>query len=259
MATAATHISRRAKARNWPWRSAAATSHRRRAAGGGHQLPQLRQSGTAGDHGATGGGHRRHVRCLPLLRDAHHGGNVSLYNETLGGGIYPTPVLGIVGLLKIAAPLTIPFINAGRAVVLLGASARAMTFDSVPPSMPRKSSARCGACRRHSISIKKTRAGGHAPDRCWSLAESAHDLSDGGLAVALAECCFGAGQIGAQVDLDSDLRPEILLFHEAPSRILVSTANPKPSWAWRRSTASKPPSSGRPSRTVSRSASAATP
>jgi phosphoribosylformylglycinamidine synthase len=59
------------------------------------------------------------------------------------------------------------------------------------------------------------------------LAESAHDLSDGGLAVALAECCFGAGQIGAQVDLDSDLRPEILLFHEAPSRILVSTANPK--------------------------------
>jgi phosphoribosylformylglycinamidine synthase len=59
------------------------------------------------------------------------------------------------------------------------------------------------------------------------LAESAHDLSDGGLAVALAECCFGAGQIGAQVDLDSDLRPEILLFHEGPSRILISTANPK--------------------------------
>ncbi len=48
------------------------------------------------------------------------GGNVSLYNETLGGGIYPTPVLGIVGLLKIAAPLAIPFANAGRAVVLLG-------------------------------------------------------------------------------------------------------------------------------------------
>ena len=48
------------------------------------------------------------------------------------------------------------------------------------------------------------------------LAESAHDLSDGGLAVALAECSFGPAGIGAQVDLDSDLRPEILAFHEAP-------------------------------------------
>ena len=59
------------------------------------------------------------------------------------------------------------------------------------------------------------------------LAESAHDLSDGGIAVALAECCFGAAEIGAQIDLDSDLRPEVLAFHEAPSRILISTAHPK--------------------------------
>ena len=48
------------------------------------------------------------------------GGNVSLYNETLGEGIYPTPVLGIVGLLPTAAPVTIPFKNAGRSVILLG-------------------------------------------------------------------------------------------------------------------------------------------
>jgi phosphoribosylformylglycinamidine synthase len=59
------------------------------------------------------------------------------------------------------------------------------------------------------------------------VAESAHDLSDGGLAVALAECCFGTTGTGAQVDLESDLRPEFLLFHEGPSRILLSTANPK--------------------------------
>jgi phosphoribosylformylglycinamidine (FGAM) synthase-like enzyme len=56
------------------------------------------------------------------------------------------------------------------------------------------------------------------------LAESAHDLSDGGLAVALAECSFGPDGIGAQLDIDSDLRPEFLAFHEAPSRILISTA-----------------------------------
>src|SRR5260370_5314772 len=50
------------------------------------------------------------------------GGNVSLYNETLGGGIYPTPVIGIVGLMKTAAPVTIPFKNGGRSRVLLGGS-----------------------------------------------------------------------------------------------------------------------------------------
>src|SRR5437773_1649744 len=48
------------------------------------------------------------------------GGNVSLYNETLGEGIYPTPVMGVVGLMKTAAPVTTPFKNPGRSVVLLG-------------------------------------------------------------------------------------------------------------------------------------------
>jgi phosphoribosylformylglycinamidine synthase len=59
------------------------------------------------------------------------------------------------------------------------------------------------------------------------LAESAHDLSDGGLAVALAESSFGPAGIGADIDLDSDLRPELLLFHEGPSRVLISTAEPE--------------------------------
>ncbi len=156
------------------------------------------------------------------------GGNVSLYNETLGGGIYPTPVLGIVGLLKIAAPLTIPFVNAGRPVMLLGGigACDEVRFGSteyakeivgqlwgLPPALDLDKE------KAVHVAMRQIAAEG--------LAESAHDLSDGGLAVAMAECCFGAGQIGAQVDLDSDLRPEILVFHEGPSRILISTANPK--------------------------------
>jgi phosphoribosylformylglycinamidine (FGAM) synthase-like enzyme len=59
------------------------------------------------------------------------------------------------------------------------------------------------------------------------LAESAHDLSDGGLGVALAEASFGPAGIGASVDLRSDLTPQYLLFHEGPSRILISTTNPE--------------------------------
>ena len=56
------------------------------------------------------------------------------------------------------------------------------------------------------------------------LAESAHDVSDGGLAVAAAECCLGG--VGAALHFESDLSAEFLLFHEGPSRILVSTASP---------------------------------
>jgi phosphoribosylformylglycinamidine synthase subunit PurL len=55
------------------------------------------------------------------------------------------------------------------------------------------------------------------------LAESSHDLGDGGLGVALAECC-SAG-MGASIHLATELRPEFALFHEGPSRILISTSD----------------------------------
>jgi phosphoribosylformylglycinamidine (FGAM) synthase-like enzyme len=55
--------------------------------------------------------------------------------------------------------------------------------------------------------------------------ESAHDLSDGGLAVALAECCASA--IGASISISSELPSELALFHEGPSRIVVSTNAPE--------------------------------
>ena len=66
------------------------------------------------------------------------GGNVSLYNETLGEGIYPTPVLGIVGLMKTAAPVTERLHEAGRTVMLLGGLGTATTRASAAPSTPRK-------------------------------------------------------------------------------------------------------------------------
>jgi phosphoribosylformylglycinamidine synthase subunit PurL len=156
------------------------------------------------------------------------GGNVSLYNETLGEGIYPTPVIGIVGLMPTRDPVTIPFKNAGRSIILLGGIG---TCDDVrfggtqyakevvkqlwglPPALDMDKEKRVQAAMREIV------AGG--------FAESAHDLSDGGLAVALAECSLGPAEIGAQIDLDSHLRPELLAFHEAPSRILISTTQPK--------------------------------
>src|SRR5205807_1592584 len=139
------------------------------------------------------------------------GGNVSLYNETLGEGIYPTPVIGIVGLMPTHDPLPIQFQNAGRSVILLGgigtcddtrfggtqyAKEVVKQLWGLPPALDMEKEKRVQAAMREIV------AGG--------FAESAHDLSDGGLAVALAECAFGPGEIGAQVDIESHLRPEIL-------------------------------------------------
>jgi phosphoribosylformylglycinamidine synthase subunit PurL len=155
------------------------------------------------------------------------GGNVSLYNETLGEGIFPTPVMGIVGLLKTAAPVTIDFKHPGRAVVLLGGigGADELRFGGtqyakvvlnslwgLPPALDLEYEKRVQAAAREIAGA--------------GLAESAHDLSDGGLAVAAAESSFGPAGIGAEIDLDSDLRLELLLFHEGPSRVLISTADP---------------------------------
>ena len=153
------------------------------------------------------------------------GGNVSLYNETLGEAIWPTPVVGIVGLMKTALPVTIPFKNEARTVMLLGGigTCDATRFGGtqyakvilekmwgLPPALDMDYE------KRVQTAIREIVIGG--------LAESAHDLSDGGLAVALAECCYGG--IGASIDLSTSLQAEIALFHEGPSRILVSTTQP---------------------------------
>jgi phosphoribosylformylglycinamidine synthase len=187
---------------------------------GNPERPEIMAQLVEAIHGISDG-------CL-LFNTPITGGNVSLYNETLGEAIYPTPVLGIVGLLPTRGPMTIPFKRPGSAVILLGGirSCDEAQFGAtqyakeilrelwgVPPTLDFAYESSVQMAIRTIVSE--------------NYAESAHDLSDGGLAVALAECCFGPNEIGAQVDLPSSLRPEILLFHEAPSRILISTGNPE--------------------------------
>jgi len=154
------------------------------------------------------------------------GGNVSLYNETLGEAIWPTPVIGIVGLMKTALPVTIPFKNEGRTVMLLGgygsvddvrfggtqyAKAVLKTVWGLPPALDMAYEKRVHTAIREVVQK--------------GLAESSHDVGSGGLAVALAECCSLG--IGAAVEVKTDMRPEFALFHEGPSRVLVSTASPE--------------------------------
>jgi phosphoribosylformylglycinamidine synthase len=154
------------------------------------------------------------------------GGNVSLYNETEGEAIYPTPVLGVVGLLDdVTKTVTRQFRTAGAPVVLLGdnrgelggSEYLAILHDRVAGAPPALDLWRERALQR--LLIDGIRAG---------LIESAHDCSEGGLAVALAECCFGS-DFGVTADLPGvgevphAFRVNATLFGESASRVVVST------------------------------------
>ena len=158
------------------------------------------------------------------------GGNVSLYNETLGESIDPTPVMGVVGIVEhVDAPAGACFLHPGRKLILLGgllpgaddrldrrfgSSAYAKTVLGqtwgLPPALDLDYETAVQAVVREAV------RGG--------LVESAHDLSDGGLAVGLAECCFGPAKTGARLAVETDLPAHLALFHEAPSRVLVSAS-----------------------------------
>ncbi len=152
-------------------------------------------------------------------------GNVSLYNETQGTGIYPTPIVGCLGLLDdVRANVGMGFQRAGDTVVLLGVSGLGADASALAGSeyleimhgpvagMPAldlgKEAALQRACRRLVSE---------------GVIRSAHDCSEGGLAVALAESCI-AGGLGIRCDADiaPDCRWDALLFGETQSRIVVS-------------------------------------
>ena len=156
------------------------------------------------------------------------GGNVSFYNETLGEGIYPTPVLGVVGILDdVHKTAKMFFSAAGRTIVLLRAGEAGDITDAesefgsseyakeilgtvwgYPPELNLEKEAEL-----QKAVIEMIQHG---------LAESVHDCADGGLAVALAEKAFPK-TVGARVNLASGgLFSESLLFGEDASRIVIS-------------------------------------
>jgi phosphoribosylformylglycinamidine synthase len=155
------------------------------------------------------------------------GGNVSLYNETLGEPIYPTPVIGVVGLLPTRPAVASTFQRPGRKLVLVG---------GLLPGGSDQLERRFGSSQFAKVILEKLWGLPPALDLVYEkrvheavreivrsqLAESVHDLSDGGLAVAVAECSFGPARIGARIEVESPAASHYVLFHEAPSRILLS-------------------------------------
>ncbi|HKP03260.1 MAG TPA: phosphoribosylformylglycinamidine synthase subunit PurL [Chthoniobacterales bacterium] len=155
------------------------------------------------------------------------GGNVSLYNESPAGAVDPTPTVAMVGLIDDEAHITTQFFKAAGDVVILvgeiGHEMGATHFLKVCHGRKQGLPPRLDVERELAVqnSVRELiRAG---------LVRSAHDCSEGGLAVALAECCFNpAGLLGAEIRLDSNaLRIEQILFNESQSRILISVAEDK--------------------------------
>jgi phosphoribosylformylglycinamidine synthase len=156
------------------------------------------------------------------------GGNVSLYNENPRGAVFPTPVVGMIGLVDSIQHVTrASFQNEHDVIVLLGeptahiggseylARIHGLTAGSPPP---------CdldGEKRLVDTLLESIQGG---------VVTSAHDCADGGLAVALAECCImdRNAERGAVVDLThwSELPSRALLFGEAQGRVVISTTMP---------------------------------
>ncbi|HEY2433658.1 MAG TPA: phosphoribosylformylglycinamidine synthase subunit PurL [Vicinamibacterales bacterium] len=150
------------------------------------------------------------------------GGNVSLYNETDGQAIYPTPVIGVVGLIDDASRVTSRvFKGAGDAVILLGEDRGELggsEYLKTIHGLVRGSTPQLDLGREAALIRLVTSAIGDG------LVRSAHDVSDGGIAVTLAECCFDTGGLGVTVDVPScpSLPSLFAFFSESASRIVLS-------------------------------------
>ncbi len=156
------------------------------------------------------------------------GGNVSLYNENPGGAVFPTPVIGMVGVVESVQHITrAQFQHEGDSIILLGSPTdhiggseylsriHGVVAGSPPP---------CNVDEERDLVETLLEAIARGAIR------SAHDCSDGGLAVAIVECCImdRADQRGATIDLGAwgTLPDRAVLYGEAQARVVVSSTEP---------------------------------
>jgi len=157
-------------------------------------------------------------------------GNVSFYNETDGDGVLPTPTIGMVGLIDdVRKIVTQGFKHEGDLIALLGSTEDDISVSEYAQTVLGISTNELiefGSVPR--IDMRHEHA---VQEACLKLVDemllnSAHDCSDGGLAVAVAECCFSSlnnAPDGASIELSSEgLDRETVLFSESPSRIVIS-------------------------------------
>jgi phosphoribosylformylglycinamidine synthase len=160
-------------------------------------------------------------------------GNVSFYNESFGNAIYPTPMVGMLGVFDdVSRHQDSRFKDEGDVVVLLGPADNAFIDGS---EYQKRLFAKVeGRVPDVDLELEKELQRVVREGIRQRLVKSAHDCAEGGLAVALAECCLASGReggaltaapppfVGAALTLPSSLRPDIALFGEGPSRVVVT-------------------------------------
>ncbi|HVM62725.1 MAG TPA: phosphoribosylformylglycinamidine synthase subunit PurL [Verrucomicrobiae bacterium] len=153
------------------------------------------------------------------------GGNVSFYNESPAGAIDPTPTIGMLGLIDDPKHITTQwFKSAGDAVLLIGEIGDELGGSEY---LKRIHGLKTGRAPRMDLSYAKRLSDFVLEIIRKGLVKSAHDCSEGGLAVALAECCMtnGDAMVGAMIDLGKvGGRLDAALFGETQSRVIVSCA-----------------------------------
>jgi phosphoribosylformylglycinamidine synthase II len=157
------------------------------------------------------------------------GGNVSLYNESPSGAVYPTPVIGMVGLIDDLAHITrATFQHDGDAVLLLGAMAGELGGSEYLATIHGEV---LGAPPHCDLDLEKKVIDSLLEAIRVGAVSSAHDCSDGGLAIALAECCVAdlECQSGAEIDLSAfgGIPDRGVLFGETQARIVMSSPAPE--------------------------------
>lgn len=146
------------------------------------------------------------------------GGNVSLYNESNGTAIYPTPVIGMVGLVEDTAHITTQsFQQAGDVIFVIGETKE----EFAGSELQKMTEGRIyGKAPEIDLDVELARQEALLAAIQNGLVQSAHDVSEGGLGVALAESTFGTDGLGADIQIDLD--SEASLFSETQSRFVVT-------------------------------------
>ena len=157
------------------------------------------------------------------------GGNVSLYNESPSGAVYPTPVIGMVGLIDDLSHITrATFQHDGDAVLLLGEMGGELGGSEYLATIHGEV---LGAPPRCNLALEKNVIDSLLEAIRAGAVSSAHDCSDGGLAIALAECCMAdlECQSGADIDLSAfgSISNRGVLFGETQGRIVISSSAPE--------------------------------
>jgi phosphoribosylformylglycinamidine synthase len=150
------------------------------------------------------------------------GGNVSFYNESPTAAVYPTPVIGMLGILEdVACAMTANFKQAGDEIALLGTNLEEIGGSEYLKTIHGQIA---GDCPRLDLPRERAVQAACLQMIQGKLLHSAHDISDGGLAVALAECCIMAEEhlLGAEITLPKYTRADFALFGESQSMVIIS-------------------------------------